>query len=81
MTTTTPPQLRGRWRAKPDLEELLAEALGARHRSAVAARLDVTYECARLWLTGARTVSPDVATRLARIAGKHRAELFTEADK
>ncbi len=79
MTTTTPPQLRGRWRAKPELDELLAEALGARHRSAVATRLDVTYECARLWLTGARTVSPDVATRLARIAGKTRAEVFTEA--
>ena len=59
----------------------LAEALGDRHRSAVAARLDVTYEAARLWLTGARTVTPDVATRLARMAGKTCAELFTEADK
>jgi len=78
---TTSPQLRGRFKARPELEELLAEALGDRHRSTVAARLDVTYECARLWLTGARTVTPDVATRLARIAGKPRAELFTEADK
>ncbi len=79
--TTTSPQLRGRLRARPELDELLAEALGDRHRSTVATRLEVTYECARLWLTGARTVTPDVATRLARIAGKPRAELFTEAGK
>lgn len=79
--TTTSPQLRGRLRAKPELDELLEERLGPRHRSAVAERLEVTYECARLWLTGARTVTPDVATRLARIAGKPRAELFTEAGK
>lgn len=77
--TTTSPQLRGRFRAKPELDELLAEALGDRHRSAVAGRLDVTYECARLWLTGGRTVTPDVATRLALMAGKPRADVFTSA--
>jgi plasmid maintenance system antidote protein VapI len=81
MTMAVSPQLRGRYKARPELEELLAERLGAHHRRAVAERLDVTYEAARLWLTGGRTVTPDVATRLARIAGKTRAELFTEADK
>ena len=79
--TTVSPQLRGRFKARPELETLIAENLGAHHRRAVADRLGVTYEAARLWLTGGRTVTPDVATRLARIAGVPRADVFTEAGK
>ena len=36
MTMAVSPQLRGRYKARPELEELLAERLGAHHRRAVA---------------------------------------------
>lgn len=69
--------LTGRYRAKAALEPALE---GRGHtRTSIAAALDVTYPAVRYWLTGERSVAPDVATRIAKLAGSTRSAMFVDA--
>lgn len=69
--------LAGRYRALPGLEAALEDR--GHTRTTIATALAVTYPAVRYWLTGERSVAPDVATKLARLAGSTRAAMFVDA--